>query len=105
MSGTLRVRPALYEPGNPGNYAVTNGPHGEAVLRLANRPVPDGLAFSVQRKKDDGTWRDIETTVTAQKIVVSPNDPGVYRFRVRIRHTLSGDSEDWSPPSRTLTIS
>lgn len=96
MTGTLKVNPAIFEPGNPGNYVVTNGVDDTAILRLANVELPKNFVFDVQRKRDDGTWKQVATGVTRTRIGVSPNEPGTYRFRVRLRHSASGDALDWA---------
>ena len=104
MHGTVRVRPALYEPGDPGNYEVVNGPNGEAILRLANGAIPETYVFDVQRRIGDGEWTLIRNDIQRRRVILSPNAEGVYRFRTRITHTGSGGQTNWSPPSRTLTI-
>jgi hypothetical protein len=96
MTGTLKVNPAIFEPGHPGNYVVTNGPDDAAILRLANVELPQNFVFDIQRKRDDDVWKQVATAVTRTKIAVSPNEPGAYRFRVRLRHYTSGDALDWA---------
>jgi plastocyanin len=104
MQGRIRIRPALFEPGDPGDYAVTNGPDGEAIVRLANGDFPSNYRMDVQRRRDGGAWVTIRDHTMRQRIVVTPNAAGEYRFRARVFHLTTGGATGWSPPTKTLTI-
>lgn len=103
MSGRIRVRPALYERDDPGNYAVVTGPTGVTILRLANASIPSLYSFEVQRQKDGGDWVTVREGLRVRRLELSPNDTAKYRYRVRIVHE-AGTMTGWSPPSKTLTV-
>jgi len=103
MDGRIKVRPALYEPGAPGNYAVTIRLGEKAILRLANGELPNNRVMDVQRKRGSGTWTTIRTGVIKQRIYVGAGKEGSYRFRTRVR-TDAGARTSWSPASKVLKL-
>jgi hypothetical protein len=104
MDGRIKVRPALYEPGDPGDYAVTIPLGDNAVLRLANGELPNRRVIDVQRKKGSGRWTTIRKGVTRQRISVGAPKEGNYRFRTRVRRTDTGARTAWSPASKVLRL-
>lgn len=104
MDGFIKVRPALYQRSDPGDYPVTQDASGRAILRMANGALPDNYLLDVQRRRGDGAWGTVREGLTTNTTIVSPNRPGVYQFRSRIRHSVSGSETAWSPPSKKLTI-
>jgi len=104
MTGIVKVRPALYPDGDPGNVHVTQGPGGKAIVRLRTGSLPDDEVMDLQRKRGAGSWKTIATGTRRKQVGQSPNTEGVYTFRARIRHTSSGGATTWSPVSKKLTV-
>lgn len=65
---------------------------------------PDGEAFDVQRRLENGPWQDFASATRAPSGEFAYGTPGkTWQVRARLRSAADADkATDWSPPTSVL---
>lgn len=66
------------------------------TLRSGNRNAPPGHVFDIQVRHETAAFTPFQTGITSATTVFTPDDTGLYEFRMRLRRPGHGAS-GWSP--------
>jgi len=96
MSGVVKV---------PVKVSPTSGKVGDTfTITLSTAGAPTGFSFDVQQRMGTGPWQKFRHGTKAMSLPFTPQAPGTYAFRSRIRRISNGGHSNYSPQG-TITVS
>jgi plastocyanin len=102
-AGTFAYHCSIH-PGMTGKIKVpvqaspdSGGTSTSFTISVADAAAPSGFTYDVQKKKDDGSWKDWKTGITSASVTFDPKKAGTYRFRARLTRSSNDAHSGWSP--------
>ena len=67
------------------------------TITLSTAGAPTGVSFDVQQRMGTGPWQKFRHGTKAMSLPFTPQAPGTYAFRSRIRRISNGGHSNYSP--------